>query len=129
MAGTSEPGKAVVRWEPCDPKEIQQISFDEKFGNYRIVFVDDSGQSYRLAVVDMAFRDYARFLRIKEEIPPDEITRRLTTRLREREVFLRIGLARYWKEFPDERHLQITGIHTFPDYLDGRCFADFDLSA
>jgi hypothetical protein len=109
-------------------KKIQQITFDEKYGNYRIAFTDEASRPYQLAVTDMAFRDYTRFLRIKQGLPPDEITGRLTTSLREREVFLRIGLARYWKEFPDQRHLQITGVHAFPDYLDGRCFADFALS-
>ena len=26
---------------------------------------------------------------------------------------------------PDRCHLQITGVYSFPDYLDGKCFADF----
>jgi len=41
------------------------------------------------------------------------------------EVFLRIGLARGWDMYPDRCFLQITGIYSFPDYLDGRTFADF----
>jgi hypothetical protein len=44
-------------------------------------------------------------------------------------VYLRIGLARHWHpdhEQPKNRcYLQITGVYTFPDYLGGRCFADF----
>ncbi|MGI6627904.1 MAG: hypothetical protein ACOX4K_06115 [Bacillota bacterium] len=40
-------------------------------------------------------------------------------------VFFRIGLARGWSRYPDRCYLQITGVYTFPDYLDGKCFADF----
>jgi len=40
-------------------------------------------------------------------------------------VYLRIGLARHWKRFPDRCFLQITGVYSFPDYLGGRCHADF----
>lgn len=41
------------------------------------------------------------------------------------QVYLRIGLARGWKKYPDRCFLQITGVYTFPDYLDGKIFADF----
>jgi hypothetical protein len=40
-------------------------------------------------------------------------------------MFLRIGLARHWEKHPERCHLQITGIYTFPDYLNGRTFTDF----
>jgi ATP-dependent DNA helicase RecQ len=40
-------------------------------------------------------------------------------------VVLRIGLTRHWDAYPDRCFLQITGIHTFPDYLEGQTFADF----
>ena len=49
----------------------------------------------------------------------------LTRLFNERTTFLRIGLARHWGKFPDRCYLQITGIYSFPDYLDGRTFADF----
>lgn len=51
---------------------------------------------------------------------PTHIARDLTHLLQAREVFLHIGLARGWKEHPDRCYLQITGIYTFPDYLEGR---------
>jgi hypothetical protein len=44
-------------------------------------------------------------------------------------TLLRIGLARLWEKFPDRCYLQITGIYTFPDYLRGRTFTDFVISA
>ena len=41
------------------------------------------------------------------------------------DVFLRLGLTRPWEEHPDRCLLQVNGVYTFPDYLDGRCFANF----
>jgi len=34
-------------------------------------------------------------------------------------------LARGWERYPDRCYVQITGVYSFPDYLSGRCFADF----
>lgn len=48
--------------------------------------------------------------------------------LAQRDLLLRVGLARGWAEFPDRCYLQVTGVCTFPDYLDGRCFADLALT-
>ena len=44
-------------------------------------------------------------------------------------VYLRIGLARPWCRFPGDDETcwaQVTGVYTFPDYLNGRKFTDFD---
>jgi hypothetical protein len=40
-------------------------------------------------------------------------------------LHLRIGLTRPWGERGDRCFLQVNGIYSFPDYLDGRSFADF----
>jgi hypothetical protein len=58
-----------------------------------------------------------------------EAAKRLTAALQSAQVFLRIGLARGWEKFPDRCYLQVTGVYSFPDYLGGRCFADFALSS
>ena len=34
-------------------------------------------------------------------------------------------LARGWQKFPERCYLQITGVYTFPDYLEGKIFTDF----
>jgi hypothetical protein len=44
--------------------------------------------------------------------------------LQGRQVFLRVGLTRGWAKHPDRHYLQLTGVYSFPDYLQGRCFAD-----
>lgn len=52
-----------------------------------------------------------------------------TLRAAER-VYLRVGLARGFGDAEVRRcHLQINGVYAFPDYLGGRCFADFRESA
>ncbi|MBC7263779.1 MAG: hypothetical protein H5T64_05395 [Chloroflexi bacterium] len=56
---------------------------------------------------------------------PEEIRAEIKRQLHSATVFLRIGLARGWEKFPNRCYLQITGVHTFPDYLEGRSFTDF----
>ncbi len=111
------------------PKRVTSVQYTLKEGgkwDYRISFVDQSNKDYRLAVTDLGFRHYCDYRRLQGQRPGD-IAADLEQRLRQATVFLRIGLARGWEKFPDRRYVQITGVHTFPDYLEGRCFADFDL--
>jgi|SRR6266404_979827 len=107
------------------PKSIRKVHFDEKYGTYRLDFVDYADNQYDLAVNDMAFRDYLHYSRIKTGKSPHELAEELTSHLKPKPVYLRIGLARHFPEQPDRCYLQITGVYSFPDYLEGRCFADF----
>jgi hypothetical protein len=92
--------------------------------DYRLAFHDASGEQYRLAVTDLAFRLHLDALRNKGASPPSA-ARTIEDALKSADrVYLRIGLARGWGDYPDRCHLQITGVYSFPDYLDGRCFAD-----
>lgn len=100
------------------------MSFED--WDYRITFTDNAGQQYRLKVTDLSFRYYCYHLRDKEGLSPDKISAKLKEQLVANAAFLRIGLARpTWKKHPHCCFLQITGVYTFPDYLDGYCFADF----
>lgn len=92
---------------------------------YRLSFTDQSGQHYHLPVTDLAFRMYLDYLRDQRGVSPMSVAHRLTTILQKNPVFLRIGLARGWERHPDRCYVQITGVYSFPDYLSGRCFADF----
>lgn len=109
------------------PREIEQVAhccYNGKW-DYRISFNDFANHNYRLSVTDLAFRYHIDDLRINHHLLPESIGKALTETLRNRIVYLRIGLARNWEKFPDRCYLQITGVYTFPDYLDGKCFADF----
>jgi hypothetical protein len=91
---------------------------------YRLQFTDRGGDFYSLPVSDLAWRYYNDTQR-EAGLAPVEISSTLTAKLRASEIYLRVGLARGWEEHPDRCYLQITGVYTFPDYLEGRTFADF----
>ena len=109
------------------PGEVVEVSYKPKAEgkwDYRMSFTDGAGETYRLAVTDLAFRYCLDHLRTCEGMTPRGVEDRLMSILADAQVFLRIGLARGWDRHPDRCHLQITGVHTFPDYLGGRCYAD-----
>ena len=94
--------------------------------DYRITFTDCARQDYSLKVTDLSFLYYCDHLRVKEGWSTDKISQYLQRKLSSGKTFLRIGLARpTWAKHPHCCFLQITGVYTFPDYLEGRCFADF----
>ncbi len=109
------------------PKKIKEVHYEQRDNSkweYRLGFTDGAGQYYNLGVTDLAFRYLLDGARVRHEIAPEMAAASLTTFLQQARVFLRIGLSRNWEKHPDRCFLQITGIHTFPDYLRGRCFAD-----
>jgi hypothetical protein len=108
-------------------ERVTYVSRPDGRWDYRIAFTDAAATKYRLAVTDLAFRCYLDHARKQEGLPPDKAADRLTGMLQEAVPYLRIGLARGWDKYPDRCHLQITGVYSFPDYLGGKCFADFIL--
>ncbi len=92
---------------------------------YRLLFEDETGTPYRLMATDLAFRYRLDALVDRDGLSFPEASRVVRDRLQTPEVFLRVGLARGWAKQPDRCCLQVNGIYSFPDYLDGRCFADF----
>ncbi len=122
-AGEGERSLGTVR-----PAEIMALVYESKAGGksgYRIVFKDQTAQTYRLAITDLAYRHYLDYGRVKLSYPLDDLTSQLTRFFNRHTTFLRIGLARLWEKYPDRCYLQVTGIHTLPDYLRGRAFTDF----
>jgi len=109
------------------PVEITRFIYQqdsEGTWDYRIEFVDGQGKSFKLKITDLTWHYYCNSLR-GEDRDPTQIAQELTMRARANEVYLRIGLSRSWPKFPDRCYLQVNGIYTFPDYLDGKTFADF----
>jgi hypothetical protein len=100
---------------------------------HRISFMDSSGCRYdRVIINDLMFRTFA-----------DSAINRLNSTVRAaREVenmmieverlYLRLGLARPWlneNSGKKECWMQVTGIHTFPEYLGGESCKDFYIPA
>lgn len=123
MAGEGERSLGTIV-----PAQIGAVAYDERAPGkweYHLGFVDSCGAEYRLSVTDLAFRRYLDYRRCEENVKPAEAAERLTAALQDALVFLRIGLARGWVKYPERCYLQITGVYSYPDYLDGRCFDDF----
>jgi len=109
------------------PRKIIEIKYEtDVTGNwdYRVRFIDRSGINFRLKITDLTWHYYCDSLR-DENHQPAEISRVLSQKIQTKKVFLRIGLSRGWEKFPDRCYLQVNAIHTFPDYLKGKTFADF----
>ncbi|MGI8854336.1 MAG: hypothetical protein ACR2JW_01165 [Thermomicrobiales bacterium] len=109
------------------PAHIEEIRYGTRpidKWEYRIVFTDSTDERYNLAVTDLAFRYYLDYRRTTMGESPAAIAREMTETFRAARIFLRIGLTRGGRD-ADRCYLQITGVYTFPDYLDGHCFADF----
>jgi hypothetical protein len=123
MAGQGPRSLGTIR-----PDAIIRVGYepDPRSGawDYRLTFTDACGDIYRLKITDLTWQYYCSHQRTAHRTPAD-IASTLTHLLQTREVYLRLGLARGWKEYPDRCYLQITGLYTFPDYLDGKTFADF----
>jgi hypothetical protein len=109
------------------PRGIAKASYSagaEGNWDYRLGFYDFVGVFYRLKITDLTWHAYGDSLRSPEQ-EPAAIADQLTRLLKTRRVYLRIGLSRKWAKFPGRCYLQINGIHTFPDYLQGKTFADY----
>jgi hypothetical protein len=108
------------------PRGLAQATYsvgEDGTWTYRFGFYDRAGQFYRLKITDLTWNAYCESLRGPDTHPQD-IAARLTQLLKSRRVYLRVGLARKWAKFPGRCYLQVNGVYTFPDYLDGLTFAD-----
>lgn len=104
------------------PAEVEQVAYkpgEEGIWDYRLTFTDQKGETYRLKIVDLAWHFYCNSLRSSGQ-EPAHIAYQLSARLRSSKIYLRIGLARGWKAFPERCYLQITGVYSFPDYAEGK---------
>lgn len=131
----SSPGHYILKGQgtrslgTVQPKRVtrafyEQNQHEEGKWKYRLGFVDESGE-YWLTVTDLTWRYYCDSQREKGCAETD-ISSELTQQLSSSAVYLRIGLARpTWEKYPDKCFIQITGVYTFPDYLQGKTFADF----
>jgi hypothetical protein len=109
------------------PDQILEVKYEKEITgkwDYRLRFLDPQGCKYRLKITDLTWHYYCDSLR-NETHAPAQIAVELTHMLQSNKVYLRIGLSRGWAEHRERCYLQVNAIHTFPDYLDGKTFADF----
>jgi hypothetical protein len=105
-------GEGVRSLGTIRPLELEWLDYSQYDGNwkYRLRFLDQSGEQFRLAINDLAFRKRLNDLRDSGQPPNAAATATLAT-LQRQKVYLRIGLAREWKK---GCYLQITGVYGFP---------------
>jgi hypothetical protein len=103
---------------------IKEIYYDSD--NYRIAFIDAANKGYTLTVTDLLFRNYLDYMQYRRRMTPIEASMNLKEKLQRSRLFFRIGLARGdWIKFPGRCYLQITGVYSFPNYLDDLTLGDF----
>lgn len=113
-------------------REIGFINLDAdkqlRRDRYDLEFRDESETRYSLRATDLAFREYCRRVRGRFTDRRDLAAMRVRERLNQTdEIYLRVGLSRPFPRGagPAARcYLVITGIYTFPSYLDSR-WADY----
>lgn len=90
---------------------------------FRLAFSDNAGNAYDLPINDFTFlRLVDAQLQQIETRNMDWIMARLLTKFQQLDLWLRVGVTRNYYGWC---WLQISAIHTIPDYLHGRTFTDF----
>ena len=126
-----EPGTNTRSIGTLSQAHVTAVKLPEWSGRlrYRLSFIDNTGFAYDIPVSDLAFRELS-YAEVKKHgrsraAVSEQITGLLTSADR---LYLRLGLARPWIN-PNTGKLgcwmQVTGIYSFPDYLEGKSFADF----
>ncbi len=88
---------------------------DEKY-KIRIQFSDINGDIYDLKITDYIFNNYYNMQIMDKQLSPEIINKDFLSRFNKSEVFVRVGLARPFEKKNNRCYLQVSGIHTFPDY-------------
>lgn len=108
---------------------VQLPKWDDNL-RYRLSFKDKTGFLYEdIPISDLAFRELSYFEVVKRKRSPLSVSDELARLLSGVDcLYLRLGLACPWTN-PNTGiqgcWMQITGIHSLPDYLGGKSFADF----
>ena len=111
--------------------KVSDLRADSRYDriSWRLDFEDESGEVHtRFPVNDLAFRGLAQRLYDKGQSLA-AVAGALLDRINHADrVYLRIGLARPTTvgSYDKACWVQVTGIYTFPDYLKGRIWADFE---
>ena len=121
------PGKATYSLATlrCARQSVLHIRERERGGfRFALSFFNDRGEAYQnIPVTDLALREWA-YAGLRRGADARALAHEVTASLNAAdEVYLRLGLGR---EYEDKFWLQVNGIYSFPDWLEGRCFADFE---
>jgi hypothetical protein len=121
------PATGVRSLGTIKPKSIELFLFKTlerngiEYPDWRLFFTDGEGNVFEhVKINDLSLQCFT--LGLTKEKSAKQINAKLNSMLKSSEVWLRIGVTRPYEGWC---WLQVTGIYTFPDYLKGKCFADF----
>jgi len=104
---------------------ISDFIYEEKKRgwDFRLTFTDQSRTEYRIKIVDLSFQSLMDYKRICQGFSSEKISQYAMDHIfNKKKVYLRIGLARGWADYPECCFLQITGVYTFPGYMGNSSF-------
>lgn len=126
-----KPGSKTKSIATLSQATLISVQLPEWEGNlrYRLSFRDISRNIFDCPISDLAFRELCYKEVKRDGHLRSSVSGELTNTLKSVDrMYLRLGLARPFRksEVDEPRcYLQVTGIYTFPDYLQGKTFADF----
>jgi len=115
-------------------KDVRFVNVFEKNNGFgcRLRFKDENDDYFNLPVTDLSLLYYIGHLHEQEGLAFGTIGSRLQATFSNADTYIRIGLGRGYHTNPNKAqnrcYLLISGVFTFPDYLDGKFFIDFQYS-
>jgi len=104
--------------------KIVGIQLAERSVKPRITFIDKTNHQYCRPSSDLTLWNRCYFQVRKKHVNPDTVIKELLIAFsNSKRLYLRLGLARPWKK-DNQCWMQVTGVYTFPDYLQGKTFLD-----
>lgn len=123
------PGAKTISIATLSRARIVDVELTPRSIKPRITFVDRSSCEFTRPSSDLTLWDRCRSLVRRQGRSLVEVEKELLSLLQSADrPYLRLGLARPWVQpglIEKRCYLQVTGIYTFPDYLEGKSFADF----
>lgn len=115
-------------------KDVRFVNVFERNNGFgcRLRFKDENDSYYNLPVTDLSLLYYIGHLHEQKGLAFGTIGAQLQAAFSNADTYIRIGLGRGFYSNPNKPqnrcYLLISGVFTFPDYLDGKCFVDFQYS-
>ena len=94
----------------------------------RLVFKDAMGERFECAVTDLALWTLCHSLISQQGLTQEKALQTMLDSIVDADrLYIRLGLARPWQTSSGEQrcYLLVSAVHTFPDYLKGKTFAEF----
>jgi hypothetical protein len=107
------------------PKSIQHFHYKQyqQCWDYRLAFTDHGGEDYQIKIVDLSFQSMIDYQRVVQGLSPRQVEQYAMDHIfGAGELYLRLGLARGWANYPECCYLQINGVYPIPDYMGDSSF-------